>query len=137
MNIRNIRSHLATMKAITVTNHKEISDSWKIFQTPLPTLSQGQVLVQMHCASINPLDLWMSRGYGGKLFANQGIIPPYVLGRDGSGTIVDLAHGVWDWKKGDKVIICPSVFTSQGGTFAEYCVASQFEIAKKPENITF
>jgi NADPH:quinone reductase-like Zn-dependent oxidoreductase len=46
----------------------------------MPVPSNGEVLVKIHSASINPLDIWMSRGYGGKLFSNQGISPPYIVG---------------------------------------------------------
>lgn len=125
------------MTAITMSKYDpEVKKSWTISQVPIPKPMEGEVLVEIHSASINPLDLWMSRGYGGKLFSYQGIKPPYVVGRDGSGTIVKIGSGVWDWKVGDEVILCPAVFANKG-TFAEYSVSSQFDIAKKPSNLSF
>lgn len=65
-----------TMQAIVVTTHSNnYAQAWKIKEVPVPVPNQGEVLVKIHSASLNPLDLWMSRGYGGKLFANQGIAP--------------------------------------------------------------
>src|SRR5579883_2840934 len=60
-------------------------------------LTKNEVLVKIYASSLNPIDLWMRRGYGSKLF--EGINPlPRVLGRDFSGIVLKLGPEVWNLK---------------------------------------
>jgi NADPH:quinone reductase-like Zn-dependent oxidoreductase len=78
---------------------------------PDPVAGPGQVVVDVHAASVNAAD-WKVRqgGYAQKAF-------PYVLGRDFSGVVAALGDGVDDLAVGDEVFgVCE---THIEGAYAE------------------
>jgi NADPH:quinone reductase-like Zn-dependent oxidoreductase len=85
-----------------------------------PEPGDGEVLIRVHAASVNPAD-WKSRRGGGSL--------PRVLGIDVSGTVeTSRADG---FAEGDQVF----GFSASGG-YAEYSTASAAGIARKPEGVS-
>lgn len=98
-----------------------------------PKVNVGQILIEVHAASINPVD-WKIRS--GHL---QQLIPltfPATLGMDFSGVIVEVANDVTHLKKGDEVFGWTNVFNGGSGSFAEFLVTDAKTAALKPENIT-
>jgi NADPH:quinone reductase-like Zn-dependent oxidoreductase len=87
-----------------------------------PEPADGQVLIRVHAASVNPVD-WKYR---------RGIVPrplPAVLGQDVSGTVeVSRAPG---YAPGDDVF-----GVAASGGYAEYATASGGAIAKKPARVS-
>ena len=80
---------------------------------PDPIAGPGEVVVDIHAASINAAD-WKVRAdeYGG-----LSLTFPYVLGRDFSGLISALGDGVDDFAVGDAVFgVCD---VGQEGAYAE------------------
>lgn len=88
----------------------------------IPTIKSPQdVIVKVHAASVNPIDVAMTKGYGAEvlnvlrgcdsgdtgpfglpkpklplssLFGNSGLIEfPLTLGRDFAGTVIEMGHG--------------------------------------------
>ena len=85
-----------------------------------PESGDGEVLIKVHAASVNPADWKNRRGSRSPL--------PRVLGIDVSGTIeTSCADG---FAEGD-----PVFGMSTSGGYAEYATASAAAIAKKPEGI--
>eukprot|EP01121_Diplochlamys_sp_Union-15-3_P004596 TRINITY_DN14780_c0_g1_i1.p1 TRINITY_DN14780_c0_g1~~TRINITY_DN14780_c0_g1_i1.p1 ORF type:complete len:365 (+),score=60.26 TRINITY_DN14780_c0_g1_i1:36-1130(+) len=117
------------MKAIRLTEYGKVS----LNLVTVPKPNKNQLLVKMKSASINHLDLQMSKGYGRKLFETQRPLP-ITLGRDGSGTVVDVGSDVWNFKVGDEVWFTPNPF--EEGTFAEFSVVSEFHASLKPKTLT-
>lgn len=78
---------------------------------PLPSPGEGEVLVRVHAASVNPAD-WKLRA----------IIP----GRDVSGVVEAVGPGVTRFAQGD------AVFGNAVGAYAQYAVANEAELARKP-----
>ncbi|KAK3768156.1 hypothetical protein RRG08_010826 [Elysia crispata] len=102
-----------------------------------------EMLIKVHAASINPLDIRMMGGYGRSLLnvirkqrgtLNYGTEFPLTLGRDFSGIVVEVGRRVSKFKVGDEVWGAIGAF--RPGTHAEYTVTSQCEISKKPSNLT-
>src|SRR4051812_9292505 len=93
-----------------------------------PTAGQGEVVVAIHAASINPADCAMRRGARQSL---SGTNFPVRLGRDFSGVVKAVGAGVSDLKVGDAVF----GVTEQGkdGTYAEAIAIAAAIIAKKPD----
>jgi NADPH:quinone reductase-like Zn-dependent oxidoreductase len=87
-----------------------------------PEPNDGQVLIEVHAVSVNPIDWKIRRGLRPKQL-------PAVLGNDISGVIVaSLAEG---YTVGDEVFgIAP------GGGYAEFAVAPSTVIAHKPSAIS-
>src|SRR4051794_29091584 len=93
---------------------------WEEFPDPEP--NEGEVLVRVHAASVNPVD-WKYR----RDRAADDL--PMVLGRDFSGTVVTSRAEAFS--EGDEV------FGMAGsGSYAELTTASADAIAKKPEGVT-
>jgi NADPH:quinone reductase-like Zn-dependent oxidoreductase len=97
-------------------------DVLRLEQTDPPEPDDGEVLIRVHAASVNPADSKARRGLrGGPL--------PVVLGIDVSGTVeTSRADG---FAEGDQVF-----GVSASGGYAEYSTASAAAIARKPEGVS-
>ena len=99
---------------------------------PIP--SDNQVLLKVRAASVNPLDWHYMRGtpYIARVMG-MGFRKPKLtrLGKDVAGRVEAVGRNVTRWKPGDEV------FGSAHGAFAEYAVASERVLARKPANLTF
>lgn len=71
-----------------------------VTERPKPTPAKHQVLVQVHAASVNPVD-WKIRS--GRLKIKTGLRPPEVLGSDFSGVIQAVGSQVNGYQPGDAV----------------------------------
>lgn len=93
-----------------------------------PVAGPGEIVVDIHAASINGAD-WKSRqgGYGKMTF-------PYILGRDFSGVVSALGDGVGDFTIGDEVFGVCSV--GQEGTYCEKIAMKADIVAKKPASMS-
>ena len=96
---------------------------------PDPVARAGQVLVEVHAASVNGAD-WKSRlGHYKKVTEF-----PYVPGRDFSGVVAAVGDGVSDFKAGDAVYgVCE---TTDEGAYAEKIAINASILAKKPPGLT-
>jgi alcohol dehydrogenase len=107
------------------------SDVIEINQTtPTPTLTEGNVLVEIKAAGINPIDWKIREGY------MQQMIPlqfPSTLGMDFSGVIKQIVEG--DFKQGDEVYGQAGVTNGGSGAFAELALANADHIAHKPKRL--
>ncbi|XP_054617558.1 reticulon-4-interacting protein 1 homolog, mitochondrial-like [Dunckerocampus dactyliophorus] len=111
---------------------------------PVPTItSSNQVMVRVHAASLNPLDVSMRGGYGAKLLKlrknplsmmdNDGEFP-LILGRDVSGVVVDCGSEVAHFTPGDEV--WAAVPPWKQGSLAEYVNLTEFEVSHKPKCVS-
>jgi NADPH:quinone reductase-like Zn-dependent oxidoreductase len=100
-----------------------------IEEVPDPVPGAGEIVVDVHAASINAADWKVRRGesYGSLRF-------PHVLGRDFSGVIAALGEGVTEFAVGDAVF----GVTEQGieGCYAEKLAIKAAIVARKPDSLT-
>jgi NADPH:quinone reductase-like Zn-dependent oxidoreductase len=101
-----------------------------------PEIGEGDVLVRVRAAGVNPGD-WAIMGglpyiarpvYGLRKPKNQ------VRGTDVAGQVEAVGASVTRFRPGDEVF---GSSKQLGGAFAEYAVASQDALAAKPANLTF
>jgi len=92
------------MKAISFDQHGD-SSVIEIIQQPCPSITAGQVLVEVKAAALNHLDLWLRRGLPG-----LNIPLPHIPGSDAAGVIVEVGQDVEKWSPGDEVVIQPGTF---------------------------
>lgn len=99
---------------------------------PEPPVSTGEVLIRVHAAGVNPVDLETraGRGVAGRL---KGF--PVILGWNLSGVVETLGTGTARFKVGDQVYGVPR-FPDLSKTYAEYAVAPESSLAFKPRNLT-
>jgi len=119
------------MKAISCKRYGN-SDVLTVTERPKPTPEKHQVLVQVHAASVNPVD-WKIRS--GKLRVMTGMRPPVILGSDFAGTIEAIGSQVNDYRVGDAV--WGKLDSFKGGSYAQYVLAGSHNISHKPANLDF
>src|SRR5512134_2092452 len=89
-------------------------------------LEYGEVLVDVHAASVNAADWKMRSGqYPAKLAL------PHIPGRDFSGVVAAAGEGAHDFKPGDPVFgVCE---VPREGAYAEKIALRQEIVARKPD----
>jgi NADPH:quinone reductase-like Zn-dependent oxidoreductase len=116
------------MKAVLLTGHGG-PEMLRLGEAPDPAARPGEVVVDVHAASVNAADYKVRLGGGG----SSGLKFPYILGRDFSGVVSALGPGVTDFTVGDPVF----GVTDQGieGCYAEKLAINAAIIAKKPDRL--
>src|SRR5207244_9467090 len=107
-------------------------DVVKVTDVAVPVMGPMDLLVQVHAAGVNPVDV---RTRSGQLKALLKYRFPLVLGNDLSGVVSDVGAQVTRFKKGDAVYA--RVDKDRIGTFAEFAVVRDGAAALKPTNVTF
>src|SRR5437763_12351983 len=88
----------ATMSAFAV---EEFGASGSIQQVPVPRAGEGELLIRVHAAGVNPIDLGTIAGYMKDMMEHRF---PLVPGVDASGTVETVGAGVTQFVPGDEVI---------------------------------
>lgn len=109
------------MKAILFHNHGE-SGVLQYTDHPVGEPGPDEVLVRLHAAALNRLDLWVREGWPGIK-----IEYPHIPGADGAGEVAALGHNVSDWAVGDRVVINSNLSCGK----CEYCLAGMDNRCRK------
>jgi NADPH:quinone reductase-like Zn-dependent oxidoreductase len=99
-----------------------------------PVPGEDELLVQVHAASVNPLDWHYLHGQPYLMRLDAGIGRPVsaAVGVDFAGTVQTVGSAVRDFRPGD------AVFGSRRGAFAEYLVVRESgSVARLPDVIDF
>jgi NADPH2:quinone reductase len=100
----------------------------QLADAPDPVPGEGEVVVDLEFASLNPADRYLAYG----AYPGQPRLP-HVLGRDGVGAISAVGAGVTQCKVGQRVLIIRGdTGVSRWGTFAEKVAVSAQSIATPP-----
>ena len=97
---------------------------------PDPVLTSGSVIVEVHAAGINPVELAMRNG---ELKRAIKFKFPKVMGFDISGVIREVGPGVLGWKQGDEVFA--RLPNRMMGAYAERVLVPTELLAPKPRNV--
>lgn len=124
-------------------------ETWQLSlgQVPAPRPAADEVLIRLHAAGLNYLDLMVARGRLGDMAA------PFVPGTDGAGEIVETGAGVRDWAIGERVIAGSIVDWSAGlptgantrrirgvtmpGSLAEYALVPASALVRIPDGMPY
>jgi NADPH:quinone reductase-like Zn-dependent oxidoreductase len=93
---------------------------------PDPKPGEGEVLVRVSAASINPVDLKMRSGAAKDHFPVEF---PSPLGRDVAGVVREVGEGVTNFVAGDRVMALA------WKTYAELCIVKADDLAKVTEGL--
>jgi NADPH2:quinone reductase len=98
-------------------------------QVDRPEPEADEVLVEMHAASVNPVDVLFRSG-------EYGEIPlPSVPGGDGAGIVAAVGDDVERFADGDRVFLS-GMDRAAGGTFAEYAAVPATKLAHLPDHVS-
>ncbi len=121
----NLTDGCTLMKAIYFEAHGG-PEVLKYGDLPDPVAGPGEVLVDIHAASVNRAD--------GKVRSGEGataVTFPHVLGRDFSGIVSAVSEGEKEFRVGDAVFgVCA---VGQEGAYAEKIAVKSAILARKPE----
>ena len=117
------------MKAFVVEQYGK--DGLRAADVPEPEVGDGDVLVKVSAASVNPLDKMVRNGEFKQLLKYR---TPFVLGHDVAGVVTRVGSAVRDFQVGDEVYARPRDLRI--GTFAEYIAIDQDDVAPKPDSLT-
>jgi len=95
---------------------------------PIPQPAEGEVLIKVHFAGVNPVDWKFRSGY---LKEYAPLTLPHTPGIDVSGTIEAVGTSVKNFTKGQDVVAL-----ARGG-YAEFALAKVSDVALKPKTLGF
>ena len=118
-----------TMKAVRVHEYGG-AEVLRFEDAPRPEAKDGEVLVQVVAAGVNPID-WKTRaGYLSKMVP---LALPWIPGGDFSGVVESVGAGVKGLAAGDQIF--GRVDLPHDGSYAEYLVVPRRAIARKPRTL--
>lgn len=92
-------------------------DHLRVQQVPRPEIrSPDDVLVRIHAAALNRLDLFVSDGLPGMHYTY-----PHVMGADGAGVVEAVGAGVQRVRVGERVMINPGIYCGE----CDWCRAGE------------
>jgi NADPH:quinone reductase-like Zn-dependent oxidoreductase len=113
------------MKAVVVYQYGG-PEVLKLEEYPDPVPGEGEVLVRVAAASVNPIDYKRRAGLTKDFYPMHF---PGLIGVDMAGTVVKIGAGVKSFSVGDQV------FAMADNTYAELCVVNAAILAKIPKGL--
>jgi NADPH2:quinone reductase len=101
---------------------------------PEPELVEGCLLIDVHCAGVNPIDWKARQGVYTKIFEHRF---PIVAGFDYAGTVRAVSESVSGFAVGDRVNGMNLGSTLRHGTYAEVTLAPPEAAANIPDDLSF
>jgi NADPH:quinone reductase-like Zn-dependent oxidoreductase len=117
-----------TINAIQVHDYGD-TDQLELEQIPQPEPQEGEVLVRVYAAGVNPID-WKLRSGLMKAFWPSTF--PYVPGAELAGVVEKVGPGVSVFQPGQEVF-----GRSSNGSYAQYSIAPAHALALKPKALSF
>ena len=111
----------------------------RVEEVPDPVAGPGEVLVRLHAASLNHLDVWVRKGL-------PSVPKPRILGADGAGVVDALGDGVAGLSVGQRVVINPGLVHGErvtvvgehfDGTHAELIAIAAEQVFPLDDGISF
>jgi len=120
---------MRTMKAVCIYSYG--GPSVLVYEdAPRPLPGDGEVLVRVHAAGVNPVDWKIREGHMKEMLHHTF---PLVLGWDVSGVIEALGANTVRFRVGDEVFSRPDI--ARDGAYAEFIIIKESEVALKPKSI--
>jgi NADPH:quinone reductase-like Zn-dependent oxidoreductase len=121
------------MKAVVI-NEFGGKDKLTLADLPTPEPAEGEVLVRIRAAGVNPVDWKIREGWLKDLFPHEF---PLIQGWDLAGVIEDTGHSVKRLAKGDKIFAYARRPVIQKGTYAEYTAIPESYVTRSPDSLSF
>jgi NADPH:quinone reductase len=99
---------------------------------PDPVPGEGQLVVRLHAAGVNPVDVYIRSAAQGR---NPSL--PYVPGMDGAGVVETVGPGVAGIGVGDRVYLSGTAPAPLNGTYAERALCDAAQAHPLPGHLTF
>ncbi len=122
------------MKAVVYQKYGS-PDVLELQEVDKPTVTDGELLVRVHAASVNPLDWHFLRGTPLVVRVMAGLLKPKrnILGADVAGRVEAVGGKVTQFQQGDEIFGSGNPL----GAFAEYLCVPEDGVVLKPANLTY
>lgn len=110
------------------TGYGKLKDNLEFQEVEIPEISENEILVKVHYASINPHDYKVVLGEFQRM---EKLDFPTPVGSDFSGVIERVGKDIYHFTEGDEV------FGVAEGALGEYCKVETSRIYLKPRNYSF
>lgn len=110
------------------------ADNLKVGELEVPQLKEGEVLVKLKAAAVNPVDAAVRAGH---LKAFLPTVFPVVPGWDMAGVVADRGFSARRFIAGDEVYAYARRPVVQWGTYAEYIVLPETYLALRPQRLSW
>jgi NADPH:quinone reductase-like Zn-dependent oxidoreductase len=117
------------MQQITLSDYEQTP---VLQDVAIPEPKDGEVLVRIAAAALNPLDVKLQRG---EVHAYFPLTFPSALGTDLAGTIEKTGSLTSRWRAGDRVMA--RLDPTKGGAFADYAIVPEDQLVLVPEEMNF
>ncbi|MHC4594913.1 MAG: zinc-binding dehydrogenase [Planctomycetota bacterium] len=114
------------MKAVVIQEHGGL-DRVEIDRVSEPEPAEDEVILKVHSAGLNHLDIWVREGRPG-----LDVSMPHVMGSDAAGVVIAVGANVRNVNIGDEVILNPGL-----STFAEQVAVPARNVFPKPSHMNF
>src|SRR5438270_5065518 len=123
------------MKAVVAEQYGGVEVLELSHDLPVPRVGPNGVLVEVHAASVNPVDWKLRKGL---LDPVMPVMFPVIWGCDLSGVVKEVGPAVTLFKPGDKVYGMKDGYVAKTyrGTYAEYVVVPEKSLAAKPKTLS-
>lgn len=101
-----------------------------VHEAERPSPKDGEILIKVQAAGINPVDRAVSAGFYPLLGA-----PPFTVGWDVAGEVAAVGKGVKAFKVGERVFGMPR-FPKQAAAYAEYVASPAADVTATPDAIS-
>ncbi len=108
---------MATMDVVRIATFGA-PNVMRLERLPVAEPGQGEMLLRVHAASVNPVDYKIRQGKYPAVTSDK---LPHVLGRDVSGTVERCGPGMSDRRPGDEVYAMLGI---ERGAYAEHVIVS-------------
>jgi NADPH:quinone reductase-like Zn-dependent oxidoreductase len=107
------------------------SDVIQLAEVNKPVISnENEVLIKVIATAVNPLDIKIRMGFMEKMYP---ITFPFTPGSEASGIVEAVGKNVTRLKVGDEVVAS----SMGGGSYAEYVLVKEDNVALKPNTVSF
>ncbi|HEY1407440.1 MAG TPA: zinc-binding dehydrogenase [Promineifilum sp.] len=103
---------MASMKALAFERHGTLDDV-QLLAVSRPVPGPEEVLLEIHAAALNGLDLWVLEGWPGLKLKM-----PHIMGSDGAGVVGEVGSGATRFHPGDRVAVNPTICNDPKDRFA-------------------
>jgi alcohol dehydrogenase len=119
------------MRAYLLSGYGAVSDNVRLAEIANPRAGTGEVVIDIHAASLNPIDFKLVHGALKRISKYK---LPRPIGFDASGVVTAVGPGAKRFKPGDAVYVRTSRDTI--GTFAEQIAVPEKLVAAKPATLS-
>jgi NADPH:quinone reductase-like Zn-dependent oxidoreductase len=119
------------LKAVIAREYGPVAEVVQFQDVPEPEVGEFDVLVEIHAASVNPVDHLTVKGH---MRAFLPLAPPFTLGNDLAGVVSAVGGRVTRFAVGEEVFA--RVAGNRPGTFAEFAAVEETLVAHAPKAVS-